>query len=323
MRPEDDYTHPIGEDPTFSESMYFHFYDPRAELGGFLRVGNRPNEGSGEVTVCLYLPDGRLGFAYDRPRVTSNDRLDAAGMRVDVREPMRHIDVSYDGRIFVVDDPAAMTDPSTALGASPKSDCVIDLAVHAIAPASEHSFDTDEGSFVPNHYEQSIVVEGSVRIDDHTTTVSGHGLRDHTWGPRSWQAPWFYRWLHGCTDGFSFMGAWFGQRDGSAVRGGFVWDGRTLHQLDHLDITTIRDDRDEQMEITVGLRSGDHEWTLHGQAQVTVPLRHRPADDTGTVSMTRIVESLMAWRLADGTTLHGMSEYLDQIVAGRPVGLAV
>lgn len=323
MRPEDDYTHPVEDDATFSESMYFHFYDPRARLGGFLRVGNRPNEGRGEVTACLYLPDGRLGFAFHRPRVSSNDRLDAAGMRVEVREPMRHLDVSFDGKIFVLDDPASMSDPSTALGTSPENDCAISLAVHAVAPASEHTFDSDEGSFVPHHYEQAIVAEGTVRIADHTTTVRGHGLRDHTWGPRSWQAPWFYRWLHGCTDGFSFMGAWFGQRDGSTVRGGFVWDGHTLRHLDGLDIETVRDGRDEQLEVSVTLCADRHEWKLHGHAQASVPLRHRPADNTGEVSMTRIVEGLMTWRLPDGRTLHGMSEYLDQIVAGRPVGLAI
>ncbi|MBA0126844.1 hypothetical protein H0B56_14935 [Haloechinothrix sp. YIM 98757] len=324
MTPDDDYLHTPGADPAFSESMYFHFYDPRARLGGFLRIGNRPNEGHGEVTVCLYLPDGRLGFAYEQPRVTSNDRLDAAGMRVEVREPMRHLELAFDGNVTVVDDPTMMTDPRAALGGSPVRDCSLALSVYAIAPESEHSFDADDVSFVPNHYEQPIAVDGRIRLAGDATTIHGHGLRDHTWGPRSWQAPWFYRWVHGCTDGFGFMGAWFGRQDGSAIRGGFVWDGRVQHRVTAIDLGTVRDDRDEQVEVDVVLRSAAREWKLHGRARATVPLRHRPTDDTtGRVSMTRIVESLMTWTLHDGRELYGMSEYLDQIVDGRPVGLEV
>ena len=33
--PEDDYTHELGPEPNFNESMYFNVYDPSTELGGF------------------------------------------------------------------------------------------------------------------------------------------------------------------------------------------------------------------------------------------------------------------------------------------------
>lgn len=154
MRPEDDYTHPVGPEPHFNESMYVHFNDPVARLGGFLRIANRPNEGRGEVTVCLFLPDGSLGFSYARPEVTSNEAFDSAGMAFRVREPLRHLDVSYAGPLTLVADPAAMDDPRTALGGSPTVEAVVELAVHGIAPVFDHSFDTDGGSFAPNHYEQ-------------------------------------------------------------------------------------------------------------------------------------------------------------------------
>ena len=32
-------------------------------------MGNRPNEGYAEMTVCLYLPDGRVGFMFKRPHI--------------------------------------------------------------------------------------------------------------------------------------------------------------------------------------------------------------------------------------------------------------
>lgn len=323
MRPEDDYTHPIGPDPNFNESMYFHFHDPHSRLGGFVRLANRPNEGRGERTVCLYLPDGRLAFGFARPMVTSNKSFDAAGLRFVVREPLQRLDITFDGPVSVVDNPAAMDDPKAALSASPTASCAITLAVTATAPPFDHSFDTDEGSFAPNHYEQLVRYDGEVRLDGIATQIRGHGLRDHSWGPRYWQTPWFYRWVHGSGDGFGFMGAWFGRPDGSAVSGGFVFDGDVLHEVEQLEITTKRDDRDEQVAVSVLLRAGDRDWKISGDVLATVPLRNRRDDGTGQLAVTRIAEGLTRWTLDDGQVLHGMSEYLDQIVDGRPVGLSV
>ena len=64
MEPQDEYMHPLEEATNFNESMYFNVYDPAARLGGFFRLGNRANEGTGEMTVCLYLPDGRVAFMF-------------------------------------------------------------------------------------------------------------------------------------------------------------------------------------------------------------------------------------------------------------------
>ncbi|KAA9166017.1 hypothetical protein FPZ12_003440 [Amycolatopsis acidicola] len=323
MRPEDDYTHPVGAEANFNESMYFHFYDPNERLGGFVRLANRPNEGRGEMTVCLYLPDGEVAFSFGRPEVSSNDRFDAARLRFVVREPMRRHKVSYCGDVFLIHDPSALSDPRTAFRSSPQLPCALELDITATAPASAHTFETAGGAFAPNHYEQLLSARGRLRVGRRVVQISGHGLRDHSWGPRHWQAPWFYRWVHGAAEDFGFMGAWFGQRDGSALRGGFVWDGDTLSELDSLEIASERDDRDEQVAMTVVLRSAGREWKLDGTVLAKVPLRHRREAADGVVQTTRIVEGLTKWALPDGRVLHGMSEYLDQIVEGRPAGLGV
>ena len=64
LAPEDEYTHPIEAEKNFNESMYINIFDPSSRLGGWFRVGNRPNEGYAEMTCCLYLPDGRVGFMF-------------------------------------------------------------------------------------------------------------------------------------------------------------------------------------------------------------------------------------------------------------------
>jgi hypothetical protein len=318
VRPEDDYPHPIGAEPNFNESMYLHLHDPGSGLGGFVRLANRPNEGRGERTVCLYLPDGRLGFSYARPEVTTNDAFDAAGLRITVREPLRHLDVAFDGPVSVLADPAAMDDPKRAFEGSPSAPASVRLAVRGLGPAFDHSFDAEGESFAPNHYEQLIAVEGTVRVGELDLPVRGYGLRDHSWGPRYWQTPWFYRWLHGCGDGVGFMGAHFGRPDGPTILGGFVWDGGEMHEVTELAIRTERDGRDEQSAITAELAGPTGRWTVHGEVRSAVPLRHRRDGQ-----VTRIVEGLTRWTLGDGRALYGMSEYLDQIVADRPVGLAV
>ena len=49
--------------------MYFNFVDRAQRVGGFVRLGNRANEGRAEMTVTLFLPDGRVlypkGFTFN------------------------------------------------------------------------------------------------------------------------------------------------------------------------------------------------------------------------------------------------------------------
>ena len=56
IKAEDDYTHPLGPEENFNESVYFNFFDPRQSRGGFVRIGNRANEGYAELTVMLWNP---------------------------------------------------------------------------------------------------------------------------------------------------------------------------------------------------------------------------------------------------------------------------
>ena len=45
IQAKDEYTHPLGAEKHFNESMYFNFFDQGQGRGGFLRIGNRANEG--------------------------------------------------------------------------------------------------------------------------------------------------------------------------------------------------------------------------------------------------------------------------------------
>ena len=44
LDPADEYPHPPGDAKNYNESMYFNVFDPAKMIGGWFRIGNRPNE---------------------------------------------------------------------------------------------------------------------------------------------------------------------------------------------------------------------------------------------------------------------------------------
>ena len=67
LEPQDEFPHVPDAAANYNESMYFNVFDPTQKVGGWFRIGNRPNEGYAEISVCLYLPDGRVGFMFGAP----------------------------------------------------------------------------------------------------------------------------------------------------------------------------------------------------------------------------------------------------------------
>ena len=117
--PEDDYFHAPDDDPNYNESRYYSFYDPAPGLGGWVRMGNRPNEGYAEMTVCLYLPDGRVGFMFKRPHIDGHHAHDAGGLRFEVVAPYEEHHVTYDGMVCLLANPREMADPGPRVQEQP------------------------------------------------------------------------------------------------------------------------------------------------------------------------------------------------------------
>ena len=60
LKARHDYAHPVEGDTAWSESYYFNAYDAGTDSGFFSRIGIRPNEGTMDVGLSLWLPDGDL-----------------------------------------------------------------------------------------------------------------------------------------------------------------------------------------------------------------------------------------------------------------------
>jgi len=109
IKPEDDYTHPLGPESNFNESVYFNFFDRANNRGGFIRMGNRANEGYAEMTVIIFNSDGSAFFNYKKPEIDNNDGWDAGGAKIEIIKPgeeiMRAIQAAkaMDSRIHLAD----------------------------------------------------------------------------------------------------------------------------------------------------------------------------------------------------------------------------
>src|SRR3954451_3783940 len=89
-----DLAHPVEGDAAWSESYYFNGYDPASDSGLFTRIGVRPNEGTMDVGLSVWLPDavggGIANVRAVRPRSAMTDSdLSVGGVTYTRVAPMR------------------------------------------------------------------------------------------------------------------------------------------------------------------------------------------------------------------------------------------
>jgi hypothetical protein len=314
--PEDDYPHPLGPEPNFNESMYFNFFDRSRRVGGFVRLGNRANEGRAEATATLYLPDGRVLFGFARPPISGNDAFDAGGMRFEVLEPAQRLRTTFAGEVLELREPRTLADPRRAFAESPRRRVSLDLVHEAVGPMYGHRADRDEGDrgaeqqFAKAHYEQHMAVKGELALDGVPMPIEGFGLRDHSWGPRFWQAIHSYEWL---TLNF---GSDFGavvsviRRDASSERiGGVVVRGDSLDPVKTARVSAEYEPgglHHRRVDARIETASGER-LEISGEVVGYVPLRNR----RGSL-VTHIGEGMTEWRCGDRVG-YGLSEFLRQV----------
>jgi hypothetical protein len=330
LEPEDDYLHPLEDASNFNESMYFNVFDATLKTGGWFRIANRPNEGRGEMTCCIYLPDGRIGFMFARPERHDNDALDGGGMRVEVVEPHKRLDVSYSGKLCVLDNPQDMADPAKAFKSNPLLPASVELAFEGTSPMfggepvnpdGSRIEASPEQSFARGHTEQHTRGTGRITVGDESFAINGLGLRDHSWGPRYWQAVYWYRWLPmSFSEEFAMMVS-ITCRPGEAPRaGGMVLRGGEYVRITDAQLETRYDRHQCQETFEVRAQTLEREYHVTGRVMSLIPLRNRRRTPDGEDLLTRITEGMTQYT-CDGQVGYGLSEYLDQIVDGVPVGL--
>jgi len=191
----DDLMHPNTGESNYNESAYYNFYDRNIRLGGFVRLGNRPNEGYAEMTVCLYLPDGTIGFMFQRPEIKNNDAHDAAALKFEVLKPFEHHRVTYAGKVCLLRDALQMADPAKAFKDNPYASARLELDYYGASPGwggelrektargwESIKVDGDPSAqFARGHFEQHVRAAGKLTLEGRGEyKLEGLGLRDHS-----------------------------------------------------------------------------------------------------------------------------------------------
>ncbi|NPU82956.1 MAG: hypothetical protein HPY65_00590 [Syntrophaceae bacterium] len=329
LEPSDEYMHPVEEAKNFNESMYFNVFDAEKKVGGFFRIGNRPNEGYAETTICLYLPDGSVAFMFNRPKIVGNEAFDAGGMKFEALEPFKKLSITYDGKVLLLSNPLEMNNPKKAFAENPYLDCSVRLEYIGLSPMfggepmeekklSEHA---EMVNFARRHYEQHVAGKGDIRIGDRSWQIDGFGVRDHSWGPRYWQSIWYYRWMTANFGAdFGFMISLIAMRDGTKVRSGMVFTEGRYDLIKDNDIQTewMGEDRYHK-RLLITARTANDTYEIDGNVLSLLPLRNQRVSPEGETLATRISEGMTEWKCR-GKVGYGLSEYLDQLVDGKAVG---
>ena len=95
-----------------------------------------------------------------------------------------------------------------------------------------------EETMALGHYEQFVLNEGVLRVGDQEYPVNGGGLRDHSWGPRDWSGPLYYRWISvSFDDGLAIMGLEVAQPGGTFTRRAAIVSGGVASEAQLGDVT--------------------------------------------------------------------------------------
>jgi hypothetical protein len=318
LDPEDEFPHKPDGSAVFNESVYINGFDTRLGMGGWLRLGNRAGEGYAELSVCFYLPDGRIACQFQRPPIADNAKFSAGGLDIAVRKPFERLDIRFEGEVMLVDDPGALNDPASLFKTAPRARADISWDVRGVSPlhggrpVSDDQQTVYGRDFSLNHFNQHVSAAGHVTIGEQSWKFDGHGWRDHSWGPRTWQAIYSYRlFLANFDDGHGFMLLRITGSDGRARRVGVLMvDGRYEAVVD-LDVTTRWHNPLSPRTASIAVRTSERTALIEAEMLTVAPLRNRrKVGDTTLVS--RIWEGFTRFTW-DGRKGLGMSEYIERL----------
>lgn len=325
MRPEDELMHQPDGSSNFNESVYTNGFNTASPVGGWMRLGNRVNEGYAELSVCLYLPDGRIACQFQRPAITSNDRFDAGGLSYSVIEPFKKVSMRFVGDLIIVDDPEALREPQALFASGPRLPGEVawvheaESPIHGGEPVDD-SVPTMYGrDFSLGHFNQHGRVQGKITVGDESWPIDGRGWRDHSWGPRYWQAIYYYRlFIANFANGDGFMLLKITDKNGVSRRQGVLLVDGDYEEVVDMDVSTEWTQAQDPARLVLGVRTAKRKARITGEILKLAPLRNRRKAD-GEILVSRIAEGFTRFEW-DGRQGYGMTEYIERIEDGKLAG---
>ncbi|MEM7542385.1 MAG: hypothetical protein AAF384_12495 [Pseudomonadota bacterium] len=323
--PQDEYPHAPTSDMHFNESVYTNVFDHRKRLGGWMRIGNRVNEGYAEVSVCLYLPGGRIACQFLRPDIATNEAFDAGGLRVTIEQPLAALTMHYAGEVMLVDDPHILREPKRLFAEAVRASAKIEWQhvgcspLHGGLPVRADQQTMFGRDFSLGHFNQHTVAKGAITVGEHHWQIDGYGWRDHSWGPRLWQNILFDRGFYasfGDDCGITLLK--IANTNGSIRRAGVLFVDGDYEPILDLDIDTSWDQQRDPVAVTLNIRTARRAAFIEGRVLRCAPLRNRRKIG-GEIVESRIAEAFteLTWGKRTG---YGMTEYVEKLIDGVPAG---
>src|SRR5580693_6007131 len=197
-----DLAHPVEGDTAWSESYYFNAYDPESDSGFFTRVGIRPNEGTMDVGMSVWLPGGDLAeYRWIKEQREMVDTvLEVGAVRYEMLEALQSWRLTTDAEV----DARPCSSGSTT---TRKVKLDLDVRFDAVTPAigtdgqpsggpKSAEAAAASGTTGKGHLEQAGRWTGTLEVDGvRHQWRDAHGNRDKSWGPRRWGGPAMWRWF--------------------------------------------------------------------------------------------------------------------------------
>jgi hypothetical protein len=320
-----DLAHPVEGDSAWSESYYFNAYDPESDSGFFTRIGIRPNEGTMDVGLSVWLPGGELAeyHSVKEQREMVDRVLEVGAVRYEMLEALQSWRLTAEADV-----------PARACRRGDEATHPVHLALDVRFDAVTPAIGTDgqpsggprsaqaaaaSGTVGKGHLEQAGRWTGWLEVDGvRHEWREAHGNRDRSWGPRRWGGPTMWRWFSiNVGHDMHFGGIRLGTEAGDLHRG-WVWDGDRATSVAQWGLRTeLAEDGVTHRVVHMEVRDKkDRTYKLRGDVMRVA--------DIGRAGGTMVNEGLARWTYDDpkgpARTGYGICEYLHQLDdSGRPV----
>jgi hypothetical protein len=170
--------------PHWSETMYFHVWNPDAEVGVFIHVGRWPTDLDlwwGQVIAML--PDGELLADRSWGRAPDNRGPATGNLRIECVEPLKRWRLTFDG----AGEPTTVGKMAESPVGSARAKAFrfeVDLTAAAPVWDMHAAFGIENLSWAVAHHVQGFATTGMLTSEGRTWALDGVAHRDHSSGPR-------------------------------------------------------------------------------------------------------------------------------------------
>lgn len=178
--PDAEFPHKPGVNEYWQESVVLHWFDAKAGIGGYFRIGHEPHLGNAVLWCSYYCTDGTVFNHNAKFPLRDEDRIPNGFAVGDC--------CKYE----VVDGKIVWTSIEPEIQAR-----LVAEDFHQPIDLYPSDSGTLSDDYCKDHLEVASRVTGEVVFEGKRYEIDGLGYRDHSWGERRWHTLLTHRWVTG------------------------------------------------------------------------------------------------------------------------------